>query len=53
MNSYRGQNIGNGKDYSGNTHPSIIIGQWDRETTPEVVCQQNSIDKTNFLHPRN
>ena len=53
MNSYRGQNIGNGKDYSGNTHPSIIIGQWDRETTPEVVCQQNSIDKTNFLDARN
>lgn len=53
LNSYRGQNIGNGKDYSGNTHPSIIIGQWDSETTPEVVCQQNSIDKTNFLDARN
>lgn len=53
INRHVGQNIGNGKDYSGNTHPSIIIGQWDRETTPEVVCQQNSIDKTNFLDARN
>ena len=46
----QGHNIGVGRGYSGNDHPSIIFGKWDiNADKPEIVCQQNSIDKTNFL----
>ena len=49
-NSHNGHNIGVGYEYSGQAHPSIIFGKWDKNTTTSVTCSQNSIDKTNFLY---
>ncbi len=44
---YSGQNIGNGYEYTGDSHPSIIFGKWDDSTTPTMTYE--TIDNTNFL----
>ena len=46
----KGMNIGKGSGSDSKSAPSIIFGKWDiNADKPEIVCQQNTIDKTNFL----